>query len=321
MKVQLDYLKAKSCLKSEKYAEAKQTFRELIAKYSEMSELVFSFHLSIGYCLFKENKLTEALSLFEQLRAAHGDSSLVYFYMGLSLLQLRRYIDAVQSLIQAASLDSSQGKVSFLFFFYLGKAQYKIKLYERAILSLTEAIGKNTKLRQIYLTRGKCYLQTGNLHNAKDDFLQALVLQKTCPRTLYSLAMLEYIKYMRLGHSKDLDAAAHYADNLLFKSPSHLKSLLLIGLILVKNGSYQQAMKSFGLAISLNANNRKARIFRVNGSAFLHALKGEGNAEEILKELGKLMVECGQSESKGDDWLKTEQDKRSSLRMIYKIRG
>lgn len=86
--------------------------------------------------------------------------------------------------------------------------------------------------------------------------------------------MLEYIKYMRLGNSQDLDAAAHYADSLLFKSPSHLKSLILIGLILVKNGSYEQALKSFGLAISLNTEqNRRARIFRANCLAFLHALR------------------------------------------------
>ena len=299
--MQLDYLKAKTCLAGEEYQEAQKVLSELVEKYEDIEELNYSYHLCIGYCRYKQKKYKEALALFQrQVGRVEGGqrAALAYFYSGLALLKLRRYIDAVQPLIQAVSLDSSSPlPTASLFFFYLGKAQYKIKLYERAILSLTEAIGKKVssrfKFHRVFLSRGKCYLELGNLHAAKEDFLQALILQKNNAQTLYALAMLEYIKYMRLGNSQDLDAAAHYADNLLFKSPSHLKSLILIGLILVKNGSYEQALKSFGLAISLNSqNNRRARIFRLNCAAFLQALRGEGKAEDILKELNLMILEC-----------------------------
>ena len=59
-----------------------------------------------------------------------SDRAEVYFYTGLTLLKLRRYIDAVQPLIQAVSLDSTNRALTgSLYFYYLGKAQYKIKLY------------------------------------------------------------------------------------------------------------------------------------------------------------------------------------------------
>lgn len=64
---------------------------------------------------------------------------------------------------------------------------------------------------------------------------------KGCAKSLYSLAMLEYIKFMNQGNTKDLDAAAEYADNFIYKSLSHLKSLLLIGMILFKSGKIKQA--------------------------------------------------------------------------------
>jgi tetratricopeptide (TPR) repeat protein len=63
--------------------------------------------LAKARCLVKENKATEAVSLFDQLLKSDSKSSKLHFYKGLALEKLGKKQEALKSFQQAKTADPS----------------------------------------------------------------------------------------------------------------------------------------------------------------------------------------------------------------------
>ena len=146
------------------------------AKYKELSDLAFS--------LQKQNKLDEALQIYQNLLKTNPEDVNVLNLTGMIYMSKRNYEESINFLSKAAVLNPTAYIVS-----NLAKAYYLNKQYENSIELYHKAISIEPS-DDIYYSLGLAYKSVDDNENALKYYTKALEFNQDNYNAYYNLAIL-----------------------------------------------------------------------------------------------------------------------------------
>lgn len=195
--------------------------------FSGMAEV----YCNRGLAYYQTGSFDKAKVDFEKALVMKGEDALTLYHLGLSLLALYRYDEAVSYFDRAISADSDlyqallkRGesysalelyqqalgdfinvlRLSSNYYFraaaYLGKAKvyWKLGFGNEAFTVLTEAIDEQPENKNLYLRRGVYHSDRDYYDSARADFLRAIEIDSLFAEAWYQMARME----MKSGNYK-----------------------------------------------------------------------------------------------------------------------
>ncbi|XP_032334381.1 tetratricopeptide repeat protein 16 isoform X3 [Camelus ferus] len=154
----------------------------------EVAVLFFSraLHLDsqLGQCLFEQCAFLDALNVFSQASELQPEKSCFRYRWGIMYRRLREFDAAVEDFLRALDMMTESQKE------LVQQAQRQLLLayndfavhcymqgaYQESVLLLNKALKDEQKEKGLYINRGDCFFQLGNLTFAEADYQQALAL-------------------------------------------------------------------------------------------------------------------------------------------------
>lgn len=133
-----------------------------------------------GIAALEYQSYGEALQCFKAAENVEGENlKLVYRGEGMALLGLGQYNDSIEAFDLALSQSNGIIKdIDYDINFYIAVAQYKSGKLEDCVATYTNIIAVDKKNSDAYYMRGKVYLDLDKVNDAKNDFDQAIALDK-----------------------------------------------------------------------------------------------------------------------------------------------
>jgi Flp pilus assembly protein TadD len=119
-------------LRSGRYREAEEVFRDLIAR----GEPIATPYLGLAQALLHTGRAAEAVDLLRQARARLGQNMLLVYFLGIALDREGKPEEAEQAFREAARLDPARPEIHLA----LGKSELKLHRSELAVAELTETL-------------------------------------------------------------------------------------------------------------------------------------------------------------------------------------
>ena len=132
-----------------------------------------------GVEFIKEENYTSALASFQEAEKVEKNLRNVYRGEGLAYLGMGQYDNALSSFKMA--LSESNGIVKNIDYdinFYMAVAEYKLGNLSDAIDTYTAILAVDKSNAEAYYMRGKVKLDLGDIDGAKEDYDQAVLLNK-----------------------------------------------------------------------------------------------------------------------------------------------
>jgi tetratricopeptide (TPR) repeat protein len=184
-------------------------------------------------------------------------------------------VDAIENMIQAADIYSSEGKT-----------EKAIETYQKALEIAPQRVNLKTKIIELYLKTGlygeavkqyleiaNDYLSKGDLEKAKGYFLNAVEIDKQNIPALLGLSEIA-------ERNNDLDEAIVYMKNALNIAPEDNNVSLRYSDLLIKKGKIKEAKDMLGKMLKLYPFNIEAK--RLLGNIYLDEDKREKAWEELM---------------------------------------
>jgi len=240
----------------------------------------FTRDMREGLRLYRDRDLDGAIRLLEPLAASGIDSFNVHYYLGRSLLERRRFAEAVPHLKAAADSAPTRRTLSGLaaapIYAYLVEAYAGAGRMAEALETVRQALTVAPENPELQRARGRILLEQGDLAGARAALEKARALAPAEARVHVDLANL----YRNLGDLPRARTEAREALRLDLKSPeAHVAQ----GLVLGATGKEDAAAEAFRQALRLAPDDPDALFYL--GSVELRA----GRAEVALPLLTKLV--------------------------------
>ena len=236
-----------------------------------------AFYNLLGNIEEAENNLTEALKIYEMIKASHPHSFQNKVSLGNVLYKLKRFNDSIG--IYENLLLESPNDINIIF--KLANCYNFTEEYEKSILWYSKFISLEQKIPEVFNNRGYIYKKIKDFEKALSDFSKAIELKPDYADTFnnignlyrenknYNLAILNLKKaieinpYFSEAHNnlgnvhfeleKHEQAILHYDNAIKFNS-KHLDAYANKAYTLVKLERYDEAFNFFHTALKLNIN-------------------------------------------------------------------
>ena len=236
-----------------------------------------------GIRLYRERDFDGAIRLLRRLSEASAPSFNVQYYLGRSLLDERRFAEAIPHLRKAAEMAPTRRTLSGLaaapIYAYLVEAYAGEGQTKAAIATLEQALKVAPANAELLRAKGGLLLQQGSLPEARAILEKARSIDPDEPRLHAELSNV----YRNLG---DLTRARDEAHEALRRDPKSPEAHLASGLALGALGRESEAAAAFREALRLSPGHPDALFYL--GSVELRA----GRAAEALPILEKLAAKA-----------------------------
>lgn len=212
------------------------------------SNFYIYYSLGIAYLFLDEPAhLENAYLYFKKALALKPDNQFGRFNLGITLLRLKRYEEAIKELGKAATVDPNA-------YYYMGICYYEKDDYYRAIKYLTKykkILGDETT-KETYEYLGLAYLKTFQPQKAVSCFVRARFLSEPTIQICENLG----IAYFGL---KDYEKAGQYFQEALNLSPNDIKILYNLGVCYENLGRPKEALSFFKKVTDFPAKTNEER--------------------------------------------------------------
>jgi tetratricopeptide (TPR) repeat protein len=233
-----------------------------------------------GLRLYRGRDLDGAIRLLERLANSGTDSFNVQYYLGRSLLERRRFAEAIPHLKNAAEKAPTRRTLSGLaaapIYAYLVEAYAGAGRIPEALETVQQALTVAPENAELHRARGHILLEQGDLPAARAALEKARTLAPREPRLHVELSNL----YRNLA---DLPRARAEAQEALRLEPKSPEAHVAHGLVLGAMGREREAAQDFRQALRLAPDDPDGLFYL--GSVELRA----GRAEAALPLLEKLV--------------------------------
>ena len=230
--------------------------------------------------LYRARDLDRAIPLLERLAKSGIDSFNVEYYLGRSLLERRRFAEAIPHLESSAEKAPGRRTLSGLaaapIYAYLVEAYAGAGQIPEALETVQQALKVAPENAELHRARGRILLEQGDLPAARTALEKARALAPAEPRLHVDLSNL----YRNLA---DLPRARAEAQEALRLDPSSPEAHVARGLVLGAMGREPEAAQAFRQALRVAPDDPDALFYL--GSVELRA----GRAEAALPLLEKLV--------------------------------
>ena len=163
------FLSAASAMQLGQYASAVAKFREAADAGYETAVC----YEQMTACAFEAGEYETVVAIADEI-AQNGwqmtDEASFRRYVGVSLLQLERFEEAVEALTKSVEADASEPESRY----YRGVALLMLERCSEAAEDFTAAIEQNYRTQYSYYNRGVCRIGTENYEGAHSDFTAAM---------------------------------------------------------------------------------------------------------------------------------------------------
>ena len=222
---------------------------ELILIEEQYPSNFYIYHsLGLAYLLLDEPaQLENAYLYFKKALAIKPDNEFGHFNLGITLMRLKRYEDAITEFKETITLNPNA-------YYYMGICYYEKRDFYRTIKVLTqykEILGDET-MKEAYEYLGLSYLKTFQPHKAVSCFLRAQYLEEPSFQTYQNLGTA----YFGL---KDYEKARQYFQDALKLRPYDIKTLYNLGVCYENLGRLKEALIFFKRAADFPAQTDEER--------------------------------------------------------------
>lgn len=156
--------------------------------------------LMSAHCYFKLENYQKACNYYEKYDLLVPNSKMNIFFIGLSYFNLKEYEKAIEKLKDATELSEELPVEAIEIYDYIAMSYDKLGNFEEAIKYIDIAIDKNSLVADLYISKGKIYLNHDNEEQAQIWFNQAIELDKENPETLLEIGSVYFdSKYYELA--------------------------------------------------------------------------------------------------------------------------
>lgn len=271
----------------EKFVELRKSVHCSIERRSELEKVLEDF-ASIAKKLSSENKaeVRRALALWvlgkvedavPVLQAARSSKERSFF-LGVSLLDLGRPVEAAANLKEALDAESDNPMIGAA----LAEAELKSGNADGAKTRIERLLKKAPESADVKYVEGlQCDL-SGDRSGAVEAYEAALKLEPEHARSMFRLAYT----YDLVG---DDDAALELYEQLRKLRPIHVNTLLNLGVIYEDRGQFDRALECYRAVLDYFPMHPRARLYFSDANASLNMYYDEDAAKRELKMQAVLM--------------------------------
>ncbi|XP_068408049.1 tetratricopeptide repeat protein 16 isoform X1 [Eschrichtius robustus] len=180
-------LRAEAYIQLCDFSSAAQNLRKAYSSQPENTDYLERLTLVLylkGQCLFEQRAFLDALNVFSQASELQPEKFCFRYRWGIMYRRLREFDSAVEDFLKALDMmtehqqDLVQQAQRQLLLAYNDFAVhcYMQGAYQQGVLLLSKALKGEQREKGLYINRGDCFFQLGNLTFAEADYQQALAL-------------------------------------------------------------------------------------------------------------------------------------------------
>jgi Flp pilus assembly protein TadD len=211
-----------------------------------------------GLRLYREGRFAAAIRLLRRVSETSPPSFNVQYYLGRSLLDARRYAEAIPHLRKAAEMAPTRRTLSGLaaapIYAYLVEAYAGAGQMSTALQTLDTALTVAPANAELLRARGSLLLRQGDLGGARAALEKARSVNAREPRLHVELSNV----YRNMGELAPAEAEAREAVRLEPKSP---EARVALGLAVGALGREAEAGRSFREALRLSPDHPDALFY------------------------------------------------------------
>ncbi len=294
-------IKGRILASDKQFALAEQSF----VKALELNKEKLGNFVTLVSFYSSQDELDKAAGVLKEMAAAFPDSPQPYLQMASLSLRQNEVEQTEQHLLKAMEIapDNAGLKVSVAdFFSKRGNKEKAEALYKEAIEKsdtpenvkarlanfyfdnkrfddakalMDEVLGTNPKNGGAKLVQAKFYLNEGKPREAL-DIASALVGDYPEWGEVY------FVKAIAHGNLKEPDLAKNALLEAISKTPGHAKAHSMLALLLLQEGSFEEAKKEAAIALKIDSKNFQAAMLLAKGVLFSKEFE---NAEKMFSEL------------------------------------
>ncbi|MFH1117612.1 MAG: tetratricopeptide repeat protein [Pseudomonadota bacterium] len=250
-----------------KYARAIQVLKKPFSDRENTTESSSTSRSRPGKDM-TDREIAEALT--ETFRVDHRRTAVALVNLGIAVLGLGRYSDAVFIQREAVRIDPG----SWLARFNLALALGKTGNNTAALQYYREAAALNPRSAQTFNNLGRALQASGSPEEALKAYAEALRLAPSVPEINYNLANT-------LLQLDRVDDAIDYYRKTVSLSPAHVEAHANMGAALLRSGRSLEAIGSLNTA--LKYENRNPHLFNLLGVAYAEQGK-HGEAMKLFRK-------------------------------------
>ena len=129
--------------------------------------------LAKALCLLRRNEIEDAEAVLDEVEKHIPSSPMIFYYRGLCEFELRDYIEAIDRFHDALKLESNELPLGDVYF-YMGLSHINIEEYDDGLTMMTNAERFFEDKAPVYYYMGICYMGMQNLDTALDYLKKAL---------------------------------------------------------------------------------------------------------------------------------------------------
>lgn len=278
------YLELNELDKAEKSAK---TALDLNSDYPSARSLIdelVNVHYENGITLLNDKRYREAVSMFEKVAALDPNYKHINYNLGRSHIGLRQYDKAITSLQSAIDTDSSLEDVHY----HIGCAYIEQRQFDTAIQHLEQAINTDPNLKDAHYHLACAYREIGNLEAATNAVTETLRLDPNYQPVHELVEKIKQTHYNKgisyLNNNRYSDAIAAF-QNVITLDADFTAAHYNLGVANLKLENFARAVDVLQTTINLDRTHKAA--FHALALAYfgLHELENARNAAKDALEI------------------------------------
>lgn len=231
-------------IKLKRWAEAAETFAELVKRQPEAAEVAYFYALS----LYNAGKVAEAEAETRRTLRLNAGMEEAHTLLGIILASRgNANTEAIDSLSQAVALDPK----SFDAVFYLGRVQYAAKEYAGAAKSLRTAVALNPKHAEARFFLGTILETNGDTAAALKEYEELVKLE---PESVFGQLGLGAL-LIKQGKTEEAIVALQKATQL---NPQNFEAHWALGRALMLSEKFAEAAEALKKAVAIAPERAEA---------------------------------------------------------------
>ncbi len=159
-------------VKEEDYKKAMEQFDQALETQSGFEDIETILLLKV-LCHLRQKEIGKAMAVLDEVERHIPSSAMIYYYRGLCEFGLRNYIEAIDRFHDALKLGSDQLPLGDVYY-YMGLSHINIEEYEDGLTMMNHAEMFFTEKSPLYYYMGICHLGMQTLETALDIIKKAL---------------------------------------------------------------------------------------------------------------------------------------------------
>jgi tetratricopeptide (TPR) repeat protein len=242
---------------------------DVLERYPDTERQSSQARQLVGMSLVELGRYKEALLFLEPLQASNSLETTALYSLGLAYLHLRR--PEVSDIVKVLASKPSSAALSSLL---QGQVHLERLEFEKAAAELEKAASLSQELPRQRFLLGLTYLKLGRTGQARQQFEAEIVRSPEDFLTLYYLASV-------LEREGDLIGARQRIEAALVIEPQSFEALKLAGSVLLKQGQAAEAARRLEQALEREQSSSEARFLL--GRAYQRLGRKEEAAREFTE--------------------------------------